>query len=207
MISLTSALRREYQDRFDTCKIRPQFASEVNRLVDRVVALKERYRAVGVPLGIPWYFVGAVHLLESGLKFTSHLHNGDPLTARTVNVPAGRPKSGAPPFTWEDSAMDALRLQRLHQWTDWSIPGLLYQLESYNGFGYRKRQVASPYLWSFSTHYEKGKFTADGAFSPGAVSRQCGGGTLWRRMADRGIIMFDAAGVPLGGDAAVRPAA
>jgi lysozyme family protein len=167
--------------------------------------LKERYRAVGRPLGIPWYFVGAVHSLESGLKFTGHLHNGDPLTARTVQIPAGRPKSGAPPFSWEDSAVDALRLQRLHQWTDWSIPGLLFKLESYNGFGYRKRQLASPYLWSFSTHYEKGKFVADGTFSPGAVSRQCGGATLWRRMAERGIIQFDREGIPLDADTAERP--
>ena len=43
----------------------------------------------------------------------------------------------------------------------------LYELERYNGFGYRDRrpQVLSPYLWSFSNHYSRGKYVADGRFS------------------------------------------
>jgi lysozyme family protein len=193
-------MRREYQELFDNCNIRTQFAQDVNTLVDRIVAQKARYTAVGTPLGIPWYFIGVVHSLESSLKMTGHLHNGDPLTARTVQVPAGRPKTGTAPFTWEQSADDALKLQRLDQWTDWSIPGLLFKLEGYNGFGYRRRLMPSPYLWSFSVHYDKGKFIADGTFSPTAVSRQCGGGTLWRRMAERGIIQFDRDGMPFAGN-------
>lgn len=199
-MTLTEAMKREYQDLFDRCDIRPQFAREVNTLVDRIVAQKPRYIAVGTPLGIPWYFIGAVHSLESSLKFTGHLHNGDPLTARTVQVPAGRPRTGSPPFSWEVSAADALKLQRLEQWTDWSIAGLLYRLEAYNGFGYRRRLMPSPYLWSFSVHYDKGKFIADGTFSPTAVSRQCGGGTVLRRMAERGVIQFDRDGNPFAGN-------
>jgi len=39
-------------------------------------------------------------------SFKLHLHNGDPLTARTVNVPKGRPKTGQPPFAWGISAKD-----------------------------------------------------------------------------------------------------
>lgn len=205
-MTLTDAMRREYAELFDTCDIRAERASEVNSLADRIVAQKARYSAAGAPLGIPWYFIGVVHSLESGLKFTGHLHNGDPLTARTVQVPKGRPKDGTPPFTWEQSAADALKLQKLEQWTDWSIPGLLYKLEAYNGFGYRKRLMPSPYLWSFSVHYDKGKFVADGTFSATAVSKQCGGGTLWRRMAERGIIQFDRAGMPLDGNTASGPA-
>ena len=51
---------------------------------------------------------------------------------------------------------------------------MLYQLERYNGFGYRKRGLVTPYLWSFSNLYIKGKFVADGHFDPNAVSKQCG---------------------------------
>jgi hypothetical protein len=39
---------------------------------------------------------------------------------------------------------------------------MLYRFEANNGFGYRKRSVATPYLWSYSDHYDKGKFVADG---------------------------------------------
>jgi len=125
-------------------------------------------------VGVPWVFVGVIHGMECGFNFAGHLHNGDRLTARTVNVPKGRPKDSEPPFTWLQSALDALRLKKLDSVTDWSVPHMLYLLEGYNGFGYRRRAMPSPYLWSFSNVYEKGKFVMDGKFDPNAVSKQCG---------------------------------
>jgi lysozyme family protein len=62
----------------------------------------------------------------------------------------------------------------MDQVTDWSVPHMLYLLEGYNGFGYRRRGLPTPYLWSFSNNYEKGKFVADGHYDPEAVSKQCG---------------------------------
>lgn len=197
-ITLTPKLRDEYQRLFDTCGVRTERGAEVAGLVGRVEPNRNRYAAVGDPLAIPWYVVGVLHLMEASLSFGGHLHNGDPLTDRTRQVPAGRPKSGAPPFSWEESATDALQLKSLHKWTDWSIPGTLYKLEGYNGFGYRARdpEVRTPYLWSFSNHYTRGKFVADREFSPTAVSKQCGAAVMLRRMAETGAIRFDAAGIP-----------
>jgi lysozyme family protein len=199
--SLTTALRTEYQQLFDTCEIRPERANLVEKLIKNIEPNRIRYSAVGDPLGIPWYFVGVIHNMESSLGFKGHLHNGDPLTARTVHVPVGRPKTGQAPFTWEESAMDALQLERLDQWSDWSVPGTLYKLEAYNGFGYRSRhpEVFSPYLWSFSTHYTKGKYVGDGTFSPSAVSQQCGAAILLRRMSEVGTIQFKPDGTPITG--------
>jgi lysozyme family protein len=62
--------------------------------------------------------------------------------------------------------------------TDWSVPHMLFLLERYNGFGYRSRGVPTPYLWSLSNLYEKGKFVADGVFDPAAVSKQCGAAVM-----------------------------
>ncbi len=47
------------------------------------------------------------------------------------------------------------------------LPGTLYKIEGYNGWGYRMKhpQVYSPYLWGFSNHYQKGKYIADGTWS------------------------------------------
>jgi lysozyme family protein len=114
-----------------------------------------------------------VHGLEGNFNFETHLHNGDPLTARTVQVPKGRPVAGEPPFKWEESAEDALRLKGFDKETDWSIPAMLYRFERYNGMGYRQFQLPSPYLWSFSDLYEKGKYASDGKFDPALVSKQC----------------------------------
>jgi lysozyme family protein len=189
-ITLSDPLRAEYQRLFDTCSIGASRASAVETLVSRIVAHRARYDRVATLLGVPWHLIGVIHAMESSLNFRTHLHNGDPLTARTRQAPAGRPLSGNPPFTWEESAIDALQLERLHQWTDWSAPGTLYKLEKYNGFGYRRLypHVLTPYLWSFSNHYTRGKFVADGRFSDTAVSQQCGAAVLLRRMAERSVI-------------------
>ena len=151
-MQLTNELKTDYQQRFDTCVIRPNRMADVDALVAQIASNRKRYAAAGDPVGTPWYVVGVIHALESSLNFGRHLHNGDPLTARTVQVPAGRPKTGQPPFTWEASASDALRFQGFDKWKDWSIPGTLFKLEGYNGFGYRDHHpdVPSPYLWSFS---------------------------------------------------------
>jgi hypothetical protein len=130
--------------------------------------------------------------MEASQNFKAHLHNGDPLTARTVQVPAGRPKKGKPPFSWEESAADALAMRGLGVKTDWSLSGMLYQLEGYNGWGYRLHHphVLTPYLWSFSNHYTSGKYVADGTWSDTAVSKQCGAAVLLRRLAELHQIEF-----------------
>ncbi|MBI5016142.1 MAG: hypothetical protein HZB55_11750 [Deltaproteobacteria bacterium] len=191
-VRLTSALQGEYQRLFDTCQVRSDKATAVEAAVDRLDARRARYEAVGDPLGIPWYFVGLVHTMEASGSFLCHLHNGDPLTARTVQVPAGRPREGAPPFAWERSASDALKLKKLDRWTDWAVPALLYKLEEYNGWGYRlyHPHVLSPYLWSGSNQYQSGKYVADGRWSDTAVSAQLGAAVLLRRMAERTAVVL-----------------
>lgn len=198
-IALTQKLKDEYQRLFDTCIINPAKAATVAQLAGTIEQNRNRYSAVGDPLGIPWFFIGVVHNMESSQNFKKHLHNGDPLTARTVQVPAGRPKTGSPPFTWEESATDSLQLMNLHKWTDWSIPGTLYKVEEYNGWGYRRfhAEVLSPYLWSFTNHYKSGKYVADGKWSPTAVSGQCGAAALLRHLAEKGTIQFNIEGHPL----------
>ena len=189
-VQLTDALRAEYENLFDTCQINIDKQTEVTSLAASLVQHRSRYEAVGTPLSIPWFFIGVIHNMESSQRFDRHLHNGDPLTARTVHVPAGRPAQGNPPFTWEASATDALRLEGLDRVTDWRLPALLYQIEKYNGFGYRLRHpdVLSPYLWSGSQHYTSGKFVADGTFDPDAVSKQSGAAVILRRMVDQGAV-------------------
>ncbi len=173
--------RNEYRDLFDTLEIRAKRAKAVDKLCAQALALVPVYDTVSSSTGVPWYFIASVHLRESAFKI-AHLHNGDPLDARTVQVPAGRPKAPEPPYTFEQSAEDALRLKKLDLWQDWSLTGTLHQLERYNGMGYRRLGKPSPYLWSFSQHYESGKYIADGQYSDSAVDAQCGAATLLRRL-------------------------
>ncbi len=202
-VLLSANLKSEYQDLFDNCVINTAKTAEVESLVAKIEKNKPRYAAVG-GTRIPWFFIGVIHNMECSLNFTQHLHNGDPLTKRTVRVPPNRPITGSPPFTWEASATDALGLKKLFAWTDWTIPGILYKLEQYNGFSYRNKypHVKSPYLWSFSNQYTRGKFVADHVFSETAVSKQCGAAVILRKLAEKQAINFDKAGVPALGNTA-----
>ena len=189
-VNFTQTLKDEYQQLFDTATIRADRQQEVDGYVRKLAGNRARYETVGSPLGVPWYLIAVIHHMECAQDFRLHLHNGDPLTAKTARVPAGRPKTGTPPFTWQQSATDAMQLKNLHQWLDWSLAGVLYRLEGYNGWGYRlyHAEVLSPYLWGYSNHYTSGKYVADGTWSDTAVSRQCGAAVLLRRMAEMGIL-------------------
>lgn len=175
-------LKAEYAANYQACAPRPQSAQNIDFYVSRLNKFKDVYASAGSDLRIPWYFIGILHAMESGFNFGGHLHNGDPLTARTVHVPAGRPLTGSPPFTWIDSARDALMFEGLQHETEWTLPRVLYLFERYNGMGYRKRGVPSPYLWSFSNIYSKGKFVADGHFDANAVSAQCGAAVMLKAL-------------------------
>lgn len=174
IIHFTDQLRAEYERHFAEAVVDPAVQAQV-----RVVCAKlfdPRYFAVWQSTGVPAKFVGMIHQLEASGRWTAHLANGDPLSGRTVNVPAGRPKSHPPPFTWLESAVDALRFMELDKVTDWSLAHCLYLFEQYNGFGYRlyHPEVLSPYLWGMTSLYARGKYVADGKFDPNAVSDQIG---------------------------------
>ena len=158
---------------------------EIKLISKRILEGKERYEGVAETFdnGIPWWFIGITHFMEAGHKypkqFDYHLHCGDPLTARTFHVPSGRPiadpKAGkGKPYTWEESALDALKYMKYDKVTDWSIENCLILFEKFNGLGYKKKGVPNPYLWSFTTEYIKGKYVADGRYDPNAVSKQPG---------------------------------
>ena len=80
--------------------------------MQKLLQYRLRYEKVAAATGAPWWFSRIVHALEAGFNFNAHLHNGDPLTGSTVQVPNGRRKVWNPPNDWETSAMDAITYKR-----------------------------------------------------------------------------------------------
>lgn len=138
-----------------------------------IKANQTRYATVSELSGVPWFIIGALHYRESSCSFTRHLHNGDPLTAKTVHVPSGRPLEGDPPFTWEESAVDALS-SKFARDLIWDITSALTRMEGYNGFGYKNKGVPTPYVWSMTDKYTSGKYVADGKYDSTFVDGQAG---------------------------------
>lgn len=162
-------LKDDYESLWSRMELKPSMSKGVDYGAAKVLAGRARYEAVSEKTGVPWFMIGLMHLMESGCDFSKHLHNGDPLTARTINVPKGRPKTKGP-WTWEESAVDAIVFDKLDKVSDWSLPRVAYCMESFNGWGYRKYhpEVANPYLWSGCTHYARGKYVED---PPGSKTR------------------------------------
>lgn len=181
-MDLSDELRAEYIGLFEKCEVdrgnavshRPDRLPEVKSFADHVKNGIARYQEIEDKTAVPWYVIGVIHGMECGFNFETHLHNGDSLKRRTVQEPKGRPVKGEPPFSFLVSAIDALQYDRFTSWSDWSVAGICYKLESYNGWGYRGHHINSPYLWSFSSNYQRGKYVSDGHWDPDAVSKQVG---------------------------------
>lgn len=169
------SLTGEYLTLFATAEIRPERLAVVRDYVDHIFKNRSRYEAVESATGVPWYFIGLIHGIEASFNFNAHLHNGDPLKVRTIHVPAGRPLVWNPPNDWTSSAIDYIQLWKFDQEKSWTVPEMLYRLEKQNGWRTRTLyKINTPYLWSYTQHYTKGKFVADNVWDPNAVSKQPG---------------------------------
>ena len=184
------ALKSEYRHLFQSASINPSAIHAVEAMARAIYAHRDRYIPVAEHFKCPWPLIGVIHALEGELDFSTHLHNGDPLTHRTVLEPIGHPRalpaSGHFPYTWEESAIDAITIKGWGSILHWTLEMALYRLELYNGMGYRTYHptVLSPYLWSMTNKYTRGKYIADHKFSTSAVSKQVGAVALLLALAE-----------------------
>jgi len=176
----------DYQSLWDSMTINNEH--EVINAAKEILKNQTRYMNVVEGTLIPWQFIGATHYREADCDFTCHPHNGDSLKQRTVDVPAGRPISGNPPFTWEESAKDCyITLKQLDKVPEWDLVTILSHFEAFNGLGYQKYhpECLSPYLWSYSNHYTSGKYASDGKFDPNLIDKQVGCAAIYKYLTDK----------------------
>jgi lysozyme family protein len=163
-----AALKAKNADRWAVAKTTRNFISVAKSLV----AAKSRYLTIEKFTGVPWYIVAVIHERESSQSWKGSLAQGDPWNEVSIHVPKGR----GPFQSWEAAAIDALincspYAAKNH---DWSVGGSLTVLEEYNGLGYAARGIPSPYVWSGTNVYIKGKYVRDGVFNPDVVDVQLG---------------------------------
>jgi len=166
----------EIHEQWTTMKVTRLF-SAISNEANLLYRNRGMYQKIAGLTGVPWEFVAIVHLREAGAadvgRWQCVLHNGERIVGsnrRTTLVPKGR----GPFSTFEDAAVDALKLEGLLTPREWSAERMLFHLEPYNGWGYRNRGQASPYIWSGTQWYSKGKYVADGVFDPDVVDQQVG---------------------------------
>lgn len=163
-------LAPEYARLWASMTINPSRIQGFTVLARRLIGRMPRYDQITAATGVPKAVIAVIHEREGSGSFATYLGNGQVWNKRTTIVPVGR----GPWASFEEAAIDALTFEGLHKITDWTIERALFVLESYNGMGYRSRNIPSPYLWSGTSVQRPGKFVRDGQFDPTVVDVQPG---------------------------------
>jgi lysozyme family protein len=183
-----NALKAANAKHWLNAKLTRNFTPVARHLVE--AGAKARYLAVQARTGVPWFVIAVIHERECSQDWTGSLAQGDPWNRVSVNVPSGR----GPFKSWEDAAVDALVNCPPHAALnkDWSIGGTLTIIQAYNGLGYGDKP--SPYIWSGTDQYVKGKYVRDHIYDPEAIDSQLGcAGLLMAMMALDATITFTGA--------------
>lgn len=177
-------LKAANQQRWQGIQVNMDAVAPIDGVAHRLIApaAKQRYQDISATTHVPWFVIAVIHEREKSndVNFLANIAQGDPWNRVSTHVPVGR----GPFASFEDAAVDALTNCAPHaaRWGDWTVGGALTLLEQYNGLGYALRNLPSPYIWSSSNQYIKGKFTSDHHFDPNAVDSQLGCAPLLARM-------------------------
>lgn len=159
----------------------------IDRVIENILKLRSRYEFVQSKANVPWYFTAALHFMEASNKMNGNMMNGQPINQVTTIVPKGY----GPWNTWEESAIDAFKYDGLAAKPKefWTFGNMLMSAEKYNGLGYRKRGILSPYVTSFTNmSNEVGGFPRDHVYDPAYKHDRPSVGSILLRMHERNII-------------------
>jgi lysozyme family protein len=171
-------LKDEYWRLWQSMVVVPNKVPILNKIAHKLLASKDRYQSVSAKTGVPWAAIALIHQMECGGDWRLSIAQGDPWNKKSVHVPKGR----GPFNSWEEAAIDALSIDGTDSVKQWGIERLCYELEKYNGFGSRNKGIHTPYLWSYSSHYTRGKYVADHVWDGNAVSQQAGAMPILSRL-------------------------
>jgi lysozyme family protein len=138
---------------------------------------KIRYESVASKTSFPPQLIAAMHWREGSGRFDTMMSNGSPLGKKSTIVPYDGPYS-----TWEDSAVAMLNdpsRQKLRKTvgldkSPTDLVALASIAETWNGSGYFNKGLPSPYTFSGTDVYTKGKYVKDRVFDPDVVDQQIG---------------------------------
>lgn len=181
----------DYTAKWDKMVIKPAVIASIDRVIAKMRDSDHwpQYEKIEAATKVPAQVTAIIHERESGLNLKTYLGNGQSLALRTTIVPKGRgPFSPPAADAFYRGALDAYRLQNMIglDWHDGTgIARVSYLVEGFNGFGYRNRGMASPYLYAGTNLYRVGKYVADGKFDPNYIDTQLGAMAIFKRMVER----------------------
>ena len=129
------------------------------------------YKYIEKATKVPWWMIGSIHMRECDFNFTLNIRDGTPL------------------HEGESFVGEAIKIFQKpeYQVKEWNLETVLLKCEIYNGLGYQLYHptVLSPYLWSMSNLYSKGKYDRDGHFNPDLIDEQVGIAVLLKSLENK----------------------
>ena len=165
------SVKSDIEKKLNNLVVLEEYNFQAFAMAKKIVLNKGVYLKISESTGVPFEVVAAIHHMECSLDFSKGLHCGQPWNKKTTWVPKGRG-----PFTsFEEAAIDAMIYDKLNLVTDWSDTNIAWILEKYNGLGYRRRGLDSPYVWGgTNAHSNKGLYVKDGVFDENARIKRPG---------------------------------
>lgn len=182
-MEFSSQIADKYLAYWNLCQIRPDKVAAVKQVAKQVLKNKAKYERVAAEFGCPWYWIGAIHSLESSCDFGTWLANGDDVRYPTVHVPEGLECDG----TWIDGARVSLNYQGIPK-KGWDLARCLYEWVKYNGFGYDSHNKPSQYVWSFTNIEQSGRYVADSVWDASTWSNQVGCAAILKALIEMGEV-------------------
>lgn len=164
-------LRDEYLKNWNRAEITEQ--TRLDRGLQKVRPNYDEYRKISKQLGCSLFALICSHYREASCDLDRQILNGQPWDIKTSIVPKGE----GPFNDFVESCERGFEIKPEMENPN-NIIDLLHFLERWNGWGYRRRGILSPYLWAGTNLYTKGYYTSDGNYSSRAVNKQLGCATL-----------------------------
>lgn len=164
-------IRSNYADNF----LPGQLPAHVTYYQAKLAAGRERYSAVSDLTQVPWQIIGVLHGLEARFDFDRQFITGEKWKDKTKLEPTGL----GPWDTWDGAAVYGIMKKERPK--DWRLINTCLFFEKWNGLGYYKKGLYTPYCWNYLVPYAVqggGKYTSDGKYDPKFISKQVGAVTL-----------------------------
>ena len=148
----------------DIVKITDAFDEQIEQFKAAYLNNQERYKSLAEKTGVPPELLALIHYRENTNDYFSgtfgvHLHNGQELGKTTTVYPVGICF-----YDFDTAAVDAMKGQQsnINQFNltadSQDLVAMLCFAECYNGKGYYNKGRNSPYIYSGTNLYTKGKY-------------------------------------------------
>lgn len=150
--------------------------AELNHAVEDVLVHRDLFERAAAATTVHVAMLMALSIREMSGRVDCYLGNGQRLSMRTTIVPKNRgPFTG--PNAFVDGCVDACRIDGLDKVAaryGWEAVVGCYFAEEFNGDGYRRRGIPSPYVFGATTVQRAGKYVADHQFDARIMDPQLG---------------------------------